>query len=146
MRNRGLLLRIAILAIVVVIVIIDLPLSAGTMNRISWLNPSAAASGVEFGTHSSYRDTSGYLHVVGEVINNSGNNVKFVKVVATYYDQYGVVIRTEFTYTELDILVPGQKSPFDISSYPDEFLAFDHYIIQLTYTVTTDEPCAGISI
>ena len=59
--------------------------------------------------------TNGILHVIGEVINESNQTARFVEVVATFYDQNNQVIGTDYTYTALSELSPGQKSPFEIS-------------------------------
>ena len=59
--------------------------------------------------------SNGILHVIGEVINESNQTARFVKVVATFYDQNNQVIGTDYTYTTLSELSPGQKSPFEIS-------------------------------
>jgi hypothetical protein len=57
---------------------------------------------------------SGYQYVVGEVRNDTGDVAHFVRVNARYYDASGVLIDTDFTYTYVDELIPGQKSPFKI--------------------------------
>jgi hypothetical protein len=97
-------------------------------------------------THSSYRDGSGYLHIVGEVQNQGTGNIEYVKVVATYYDQQHNVVGTDYSYSELDILVPGQKAPFDIGSYPDELQSVASYRVQASCLTTTDEPYQGLNI
>jgi hypothetical protein len=48
---------------------------------------------------------------VVEVINEYNLTARFVKVVATFYE----VIGTDYTYTTLSELSPGQKLPFEIS-------------------------------
>jgi len=102
--------------------------------------PTPTQAAVESLTSSSYWDDSGYFHIVGEVRNSGYANVEYVKIVATYYDQQENVIGTDYTYSELDILVPGQKSPFDLSSYPDKLPSLQQYRIQVSYRTTTDEP------
>ncbi len=58
----------------------------------------------------------GYLHIVGEVINNTDYWYDFVKVVATFYDSDGKVLGSDFTYIELDELPPHGKGVFVLSS------------------------------
>lgn len=53
------------------------------------------------------------LHVLGSVRNNGNVTYGFVEVCAAFY-QNGVVVDTDFTYTQLDVLGPGQASSFDI--------------------------------
>jgi hypothetical protein len=81
---------------------------------------SNAESGVVVLSDSSYTDTSGYFHVVGEVQNNLNANVRFVKISVIFYDEDGEIIGTDYTYTMLDFLRPNQKSPFDLSSYLEQ--------------------------
>jgi hypothetical protein len=37
-----------------------------------------------------------------------------VEVISTLYDSAGKVVGTEFTFTNVDVLMPGGKSSFDI--------------------------------
>jgi hypothetical protein len=41
--------------------------------------------------------------------------MQWVKIVATLYDAEGNVVGTGFTYSELDVIPPGGKSPFTIA-------------------------------
>jgi hypothetical protein len=60
-------------------------------------------------------DGLGYYHVVGEVRNNSPtDSMNYVKVVSTFYDDAGKVVGTDFTYTNVDVLRPAEKSSFEI--------------------------------
>ena len=61
-----------------------------------------------------YVASTGSLHIVGEVINESYQPVRFVKITATFYDANNGVIGTDFTYTSPSTLQPGQKAPFDM--------------------------------
>lgn len=64
---------------------------------------------------SSFKDDLGYYHVVGEVKNNStADSMNYVKVVSTFYDDAGKVVGTDFTYTNVDVLRPAEKSSFEI--------------------------------
>ena len=61
----------------------------------------------------------GTYDVIGEVQNRGESNIESVKVYAAFYDQNGMVIAIDYTYTGtngLDTLSPGQKSPFKV--YP----------------------------
>jgi hypothetical protein len=63
---------------------------------------------------SSFKDDLGYFHVVGEVQNNSSDPMNYVEVTSTLYDSAGKVVGTEFTFTNVDVLMPRGKSSFDI--------------------------------
>ena len=96
-------------------------------------------------SHSSYIDGLGYFNVVGEVKNTLPSNTKYVKIVATFYDAQKKVIGTDFTYTELDILKSNQKSPFELSSYPDKIDPAS-YKLKVSYSETGEEPFTGLKI
>lgn len=88
---------------------------------------------------------SGYFYIVGEIQNNLSQNIGYVKIVATYYDDKEEVLGTSFTFTDLDILKPNQKAPFELSNYPDNFIPHS-YKIQASYQKTSSEPYNGLSI
>lgn len=83
---------------------------------------------IEIISHNQVID-NGWFHVVGEVKNNGTSDADFVKIVITLYDAENVVVGTDFTYTELDIISPGGISPFE--SGTDHFPGLDHYEIQV---------------
>jgi hypothetical protein len=89
--------------------------------------------------------SSGYLYIVGEIQNTLPQNLEYVKIVATYYDDNKEVLGTSFTYTDLDIIKSGQKSPFELSNYPDKFVP-SSYKVQASYRITSSEPYTGLSI
>jgi len=67
----------------------------------------------------------GWFHVKGEVQNTGDRSAEFVEIIGTFYDAAGIVIACDFTFTELDVLAPGQKSPFDMGlELPGDL---DHY-------------------
>ena len=63
---------------------------------------------------SSYMDSIGSLHVVGELQNASPEPRESVKIVATLRDPSGNILDSSFTYSEVEVLRPGEKSPFDV--------------------------------
>lgn len=75
---------------------------------------AAQAPAIGILSSSSYHDSIGALHVVGEAVNNTDQPVQFVRISAAYYDAAGAILDTDFTYTELDVLDPGQASPFQL--------------------------------
>lgn len=85
------------------VVISGYSLNAATANTISILSSS------------SFRDDTGAYHIVGEVKNNSPtDSTKYVKIVATLYDKTGKVVGTDFTYADVGVLRPEEKSSFKI--------------------------------
>lgn len=87
----------------------------------------------------------GYYYIVGEVLNTTNSNINFVKVVATFYNETGTVIGTDFTYTELDIVTPNDTAPFKISSYPDKIKPAS-FKLDSDYNTTSEQPFAGLNI
>jgi hypothetical protein len=86
-------------------------------------------------SHSSYVDSTGNLHIVGEVTNESYLPVRFVEVIATLYDSRNSVIGTDFAFTSPSTIQPGQRAPFDITvtegSIPISLLAY--YTLSVDY-------------
>ncbi|APH39485.1 hypothetical protein BHR79_08330 [Methanohalophilus halophilus] len=85
------------------------------------------------------------FHLVGEVRNNLDQNIEYVKIIGTFYNEYNEVIGTDYTYTDIDILKPGQKSPFELTTYPDSFIPAS-YKLQLSYSTTSSEPYENVII
>jgi hypothetical protein len=71
-------------------------------------------TGISILSQASYVDSIGHFHVVGEVQNNAPESMKFVEITATFYDAAGKVVGTGSGYTDMDILLPAQTSPFEI--------------------------------
>jgi len=61
-----------------------------------------------------YVDDLGYLHIIGEVINNQDKAYEFLKVIATLYDKDHNVLDTNFVYSDVAVIPPYGKSTFDI--------------------------------
>jgi len=121
------------------------PIPSPTPSPMPTPTPTVAPTKPEILSHSSYIDSLGYFNVVGEVKNTLPSNIKYVKIVTTSYDAQKKVIGTAFTYTELDILKPNQKSPFELSSYPDKIDPAS-YKLKVSYSGTNEEPFAGLKI
>ena len=87
-------------------------------------------------SHNSYRDMYQYYYIVGEVQNNGKSNIKDVKITATLYNATGTI--TADAYTMIDILLPDQKSPFEISfGYNGPV---DYYFLNTSYIPTLEIP------
>jgi len=92
-------------------------------------------------SHTGYLDSLGYYHVVGEVENVGDVALNFVKITATFYDESETVVGTDFTFTELDSLLAGRKSPFDLFLLDTtQSMKVDHYSLAVTYLVTSPKP------
>lgn len=69
---------------------------------------------VKIASSNDFIDSLGFLHVVGEVENNSPSNIQFVKVSGTFYDSNNQVVGTGLTYTDPSDIGSGQKAPFEL--------------------------------
>jgi hypothetical protein len=63
---------------------------------------------------STFRDSLGDLHIVGQLQNNFTFPIQFVQITGTVYDSNHQLVATSDTYTDMDVLNPGAKSGFDI--------------------------------
>jgi len=112
-----------------------------TILLASFTIPITAAAQVNILTHSGFLDSVGYYHVVGEVQNVGDQAVDFVRVTATFYDSSDVVIATSFTYTTIELLLAGRKSPFDVIVIDETQAAnVDHYSLGVTFSATEPFP------
>jgi hypothetical protein len=99
-----------IFSTIVLLVLLVVPMQYGYSR-----NEADATSEITVQSSSSYTDKLGYYHVVGEVKNNSTiDSMNYVKIVSTFYDDTKKVIGTDFTYADIDVLRPSEKSSFDI--------------------------------
>jgi hypothetical protein len=64
--------------------------------------------------HSSFVSSADYLHVVGEVQNNTAHHLKSVTVIANFFDSAGRLIDNETDSINLNNLPTGEKTCFDI--------------------------------
>ena len=109
------------------------------MNGTEQTKPSSmlesSPNGLQILSHNSFTDSVGYLHVVGEVQNNSPTNAQFVQVTGTFYDNNNQVVGTQFTYTNPSDIGAGEKAPFDLTltSASIPVTQIDHYELQATY-------------
>ena len=91
------------------------PTTVVTATSTPTTTPTVLAPGVHIvPNHTYYVDSIDYLHVVGEVQNNTANHLRFVKITANFFNQAGQLLDTDYTYIHLDNLPPGQKTCFTI--------------------------------
>jgi hypothetical protein len=69
-------------------------------------------------SNGSYTDSSGNLHIDGEVYNEMPLKTAMdVQVIATFYDTNGKVVRTTRAFTEPKELPSGENATFDVPLY-----------------------------
>ena len=64
------------------------------------------------------------LDFVGEVVNNTSTNESLVQLNLGFYNSSGTLLGTDFAFTSLDVLAPGEKSPFEDDFTPP--VGYDH--------------------
>jgi len=83
-------------------------------------------------------DLAGYDHIVGEVQNSGTENAEFVQLYFNFYDSANTLLSTDFTYTDLNVLAPGENSGFtDIFTPPP---GYDHYAITSVGALAASAP------
>ena len=98
-------------------------------------SPTQQAEPVRILSSNDFIDSIGYMHVVGEIENNTPANIQFVKVTGTFYDSTNQVVGTDFTYTNPTDIGPGQKAPFELilSSASIPITQINHYNLVASY-------------
>ena len=64
--------------------------------------------------HTSYIDAKGTYHIIGEIENNGSINLLFIRITATFYNIDRQAIATNFTYSNLSMLLVGEKTSFNL--------------------------------
>ena len=77
--------------------------------------------------------------IVGEVLNRSGSNLRFVEVMASFYDANGQLIGTGSTFAELSTVEVGGTAPFKLSTQ-DLSSSFQTYQLRVDYETTGEAP------
>jgi hypothetical protein len=77
-------------------------------------------------------------YLIGELFNNTATNVRFTRVSATLRDGSGNVVDSDYSFSMIDTLTPGMRSPFlIIFSDPP---TWNSYELAVTWATTTDTP------
>ncbi len=84
-------------------------------------------------------------YIVGEVRNNTGHNVTLVTLAASLHNRVGKQLRSHTGYALLDILKPGQRSPFLIlvGNPPVDYA---DYKLRVQWSVTAEVPLSAVTI
>jgi hypothetical protein len=100
--------------------------------------PTAVTGLVEFQGVTDYVSGTGSHYLVGEVLNQTGDSLRFVEVLATFYDGGGQAVGTGSTFAELSIVEPGSTAPFKLTTLdPPEVGDYD---LRVDYETTTQAP------
>ncbi len=107
--------------------------------------PSANAPVDQFTilSQSSY-DDAGVRRLVGELRSDLAGNAGLVQVVATFYDANGKVWRASQAYTLLNVLRPGQRSPFVLTTSGASQIASASFLVRAI--TTTAAPRGDLAV
>lgn len=105
-----------------------------TTEPISTPPPAVVLQGVTAHTLS-----FGGYEIVGEAINQSADNLQFVKVIASCYDADGRIIATDYSYTDLDVIEANSHSPFSVT-FMETPQGLDSYKLHAEWRTTTNVP------
>lgn len=86
-----------------------------------------------------YVPAPGSLTIVGEVLNTSEHDLRFVEVLASFFDGEGALIGTDSAYAELKTVEVGSRAPFRLAAegLPPSLANYD---LRLDYVVTDKDP------
>lgn len=76
--------------------------------------PSPPPEGVSIlPTHTFYVDSINYLHIIGEIYNNTPDHIEFVKAYVNIFNN-DLLVDTDYTYTTISTVSPYEKVCFAI--------------------------------
>ena len=83
--------------------------------------------------------SSGTLHIKGEMLNGTDDNLKRAVITGSFYDAEGQLAGSTFTYAWLDIVEAGDTTPFHLlfMNPPAEIASYE---LQLEYRTTDEMP------
>jgi peptidoglycan/xylan/chitin deacetylase (PgdA/CDA1 family) len=90
---------------------------AGAHSTTSYaLRFRSIAWGLPILSSTSWTDSSGYLHVAGEVLNNTAEYRRWVEIDATLVGTTGATVGSAVGYPDVPTLAPWTRSPFEITA------------------------------
>jgi hypothetical protein len=101
--------------------------------------PTATPVPLVLQSESHYVDAAGGYVIVGEVLNRSGSHVRFVEILAAFYDEDGGQVGTGSTYAELGTVTADGRAPFRlvVPSFPSSFHAYE---LRVNFVATDQGP------
>lgn len=102
---------------------------AAQMDDIGTITAMGDAKGVEILEMNWEQDEDGYITFIGLLKNNGDNELSFVELDFTLRDANGTPVATEYTYSSIDILPPGEVSPFEMYFFDPPYEPWTSYEI-----------------
>ena len=96
-------------------------------------------------SHALTPDATGAPRIVGEVRNDAGTNLRDVKVTVRLYDVGDRLLTGQSGYALIDIVKPGERSPFAIV-LPNPPRSLARYTVHSEGSTTLEQPVAGLTV
>ena len=107
----------------------------------------SAAANAQIQNETTYVDSLGWFHIVGEVLNAGDVWLHYVKITGTLKNANGQVVDVETAYALLDYLPPGAKSPFELIELDKaKISAIASYSLILEFDQATSTPASSLTI
>ena len=109
---------------------------------IFWPTTVVAEPQIEVVSHTSYLEsTEGLFTIIGEIQNIGDQPATNVYITATYYNADNEVISDlGGPIVDLDVLLPGRKSPFGSTDLTTDPQLIDHYSLDVSFTPCDPKP------
>gem|GEM_PF-2799224 len=101
-------------------------------------------SRIEIESSNDYIDKRGNLHIVGEVRNVGIKNAGSVRIMVELMNEEGKVLAKNFSNTLMEIIPPGETSPFDVVFSGNEILDTEKYKLGVEWKDTAAKPVTGL--
>jgi hypothetical protein len=108
--------------------------------------PTVPAAPLVIVSSSLYADSNSTPHVAGEVRNTTTDYMDYVEITGTFFDASGQVVASEYTFTHVDLVAPGDTAGFDLGLANGAGLGVSRYELAVQGEVTADRPAAGLVI
>jgi hypothetical protein len=95
-------------------------------------------------SHRDFIGLSGNMHVVGQVRNETGDNLDHISVRVMFYNRWGTVMRIIDGPALMDVIGPQQLTPFSLS-FPIPS-GWDRYTIRVTAEPTLRKLPEGLTV
>jgi hypothetical protein len=95
--------------------------------------------------HTSYTDSSGNMHVVGQVYNNTEQNLAGVQVKGLFYDKDDQLLAEKVTFAHAEILPPSHRAPFALTLF-DPAQTPETYALEVSGKETDNAPFQALEL
>lgn len=103
-------------------------------------------SKIEIESSNDYIDERGNLHIVGEVRNVGIKNAGSVRILVELMNEEGKVLAKNFSSALIEIIPPGETSPFDVVFSGNEILDTAKYKLGVEWKDTASKPVTGLKV